>query len=1057
MSNNTIGFACAFALPLALVAVEPIAHWSFDDAANLGKDSIGNNHLTACIATASYGTPKSVVDGRFRDACDLKRSGTVGNAFRGVSGALPTGTNPFTVTAWIRPNNVSQNTAYLILHTPVTGGVPDSWTNNSWDGWYVRFATTGKLAVGFKGWYSCQDGSVGNVLQMDVPSGCHNDGKWHHVAIKRDASGKVRLFWDGAKSAEKTISGSIGSASAIRLGSYSTGNYFSGDYDEVKAWNVALSDDEIIADYHCKQRDYADYAVDISTNLVESAWYLGDISGSGTLTFSGVSSIDLLGLHSFAGTYRLYSADVNFGSFSAPLQPNASSVFDIAGGGSLNLFADATVAGISGEGLLGGVNVAAGKTLTVSGNADAVLNGQINGDGTFVKSGTGTLTVNGESTIGEVEVASGVLAVGRAVPFHSKNMTAYWRFEDSANIGRDLCGNAPMTAMNTDGATVAQTVGKIGMTASLRKGTTVACALVTAGGKVACGSGAFTVAAWIRPNSDSASSAYVLVNRTITGGKPTEWTGASWDGWHVRFWSSSKLAIGYTSNWQTPSSSSSLFVTGDLPNSTCYKDGNWHHVAVTRDEDNKTTLYFDGAKIAEGTITSNQSVPWSAHFAIGGQDSGNSFSGDYDEVQAYNAALTADEVASIYAATKPKSETRIVDEATAHWTFDEIDTDGDKKLFRDTGAANLGADMLNTANSSGQYVECVTGEGINGGAAYVVNPGSYLQLEDGSKAGGNLVQYSWPTFTVSIRIKNVFCYGLDRNPVFCFGNAHSAETCLRLSYEGLSSGGSDTWPQRVRVLPGNSYTNGNNGVVLEDSISSPSENSPWTTYTFVNDMNTKKMKVYRDGSLVQTIPTDGNQNAGSAFNFDLSRVDLGYNTYKTYSGFMVDDLCIFRKRVLSDNEVKRLALEQSGAMDSPFSKSDVAVANNAEIVIDNCDARIKSVSGAGDVTVGAGASLAADDWSGFTGSVGGSGDVVIVGWGPRCRLSKAIIAETGTLRFAAKPSFGSYTIATADTFVLPADFSGWVVEGVKPERYKFKVVGDTFSVNITGGMTISIR
>lgn len=217
------------------------------------------------------------------------------------------------------------------------------------------------------------------------------------------------------------------------------------------------------------------------------------------------------------------------------------------------------------------------------------------------------------------------------------------------------------------------------------------------------------------------------------------------------------------------------------------------------------------------------------------------------------------------------------------------------------------------------------------------------------------------------------------------------------------------------------------------------------------------MKVYRDGSLVQTIPTDGNQNAGSAFNFDLSRVDLGYNTYKTYSGFMVDDLCIFRKRVLSDNEVKRLALEQSGAMDSPFSKSDVAVANNAEIVIDNCDARIKSVSGAGDVTVGAGASLAADDWSGFTGSVGGSGDVVIVGWGPRCRLSKAIIAETGTLRFAAKPSFGSYTIATADTFVLPADFSGWVVEGVKPERYKFKVVGDTFSVNITGGMTISIR
>ena len=249
------GSTCAFALPLMLGAAEPIAHWSFDDVANLGKDSIGNNHLTACIATESYGTPKSVADGRFRGACDLKRSGTIGNAFRGVSGALPTGTNPFTVTAWIRPNNVSLNSAYLILHTPVTGGQPGGWIGNSWDGWYVRFATNGKLGVGFKSWYSCQDGSVANVLQMDVPSGSHNDGKWHHVAIRRDASGKVRLFWDGTKSAEKTISGSIGATSAIRIGTYEAGNYFSGDYDEIKAWNVALSDDEVIADYHCKQRD----------------------------------------------------------------------------------------------------------------------------------------------------------------------------------------------------------------------------------------------------------------------------------------------------------------------------------------------------------------------------------------------------------------------------------------------------------------------------------------------------------------------------------------------------------------------------------------------------------------------------------------------------------------------------------------------------------------------------------------------------------------------------------------------------------------------------------
>ena len=60
--SSAVFCASALASSLMLGAAEPIAHWSFDDAANLGKDSIGNNHLTACIVTASYGTPKSVVE-----------------------------------------------------------------------------------------------------------------------------------------------------------------------------------------------------------------------------------------------------------------------------------------------------------------------------------------------------------------------------------------------------------------------------------------------------------------------------------------------------------------------------------------------------------------------------------------------------------------------------------------------------------------------------------------------------------------------------------------------------------------------------------------------------------------------------------------------------------------------------------------------------------------------------------------------------------------------------------------------------------------------------------
>ena len=229
------GFASVLLASFAFGATKPIAQWSFDDPANLGKDSIGNNNLIACVATESYGTPKTIADGHFGAACDLKRtSGTIGNAFRSVTGNLPTGTTPFTFSAWVRPDSASSATAYLALHQSVTGGKPGGWEGSSWNGWYVRFADTGKLSVCFGGWKDGKTATHAEVLQLAVPATAHNDGTWHHLVVTRDADKKVRLFWDGTKSAEKTITTSVNASSALRLGSYEANNYFSGDYDEVK-------------------------------------------------------------------------------------------------------------------------------------------------------------------------------------------------------------------------------------------------------------------------------------------------------------------------------------------------------------------------------------------------------------------------------------------------------------------------------------------------------------------------------------------------------------------------------------------------------------------------------------------------------------------------------------------------------------------------------------------------------------------------------------------------------------------------------------------------------
>lgn len=1090
----SVGVGCALG---GFAATKPIARWSFDDSANLGKDSQGGNDLTAAVATPSYNTPAQIADGKFSGACDLKRtSGTVGNAMVAKPGKLPTGNDPFTVCAWIRPNSASSSTAYLLIHQQLTGGVPGGWTDNSWNGWYLRFGSATQLSLCFGGWQAGTESKTSNVIGT-VPNTVYKDGKWHLVAVSRDTNNLAKVYLDGVLLASKTVTTVVNADSVFRIGSYEKGNYFSGDYDEIKAWNVALSDEEILREYKIAKIRTNETVVDGSADLSDVDRIYGEVSGEGTLTFGGVGYEELLAPLTFGGTYRAYSAIVDLGYAGTAQAVPAESKLDLACTGGFNVLGDTTVAGLSGEGVLAAVNVAEGTTLTVDSDEDAVLNGRIDGAGAVVKAGSGSLTVKGSSSVKSVTVNAGTLAVGKPVPFHAPGLTSYWRFEDGACLGRDLCEYADMETMATTGGPVVQSDGKFGRSVSLRKGTTVPSALVAPAGKVACGTGSFSVSAWIRPNADSPATAYVLVNRTVTGGVPNAWTGAAWNGWHVRFWNA-KLAIGYTSSWTDPGKSPALFLTGDLPDGTAStKDGKWHQIVVTRDaadtSKSLTTLYFDGEKIAEGVLTSNQNVPWTSRFAIGGQDSGNSFSGEYDEIHVYNnKVLSAETIAANYEATKPLVETRLVDEATARWTFDELVTEGDRKLFKDTGAAGLGCDFLNTANSSGQLVECVTGEGINGGAAYVNYKDTYLQLADGSKAGANLVQYGWPTFTISLRIKNVSQTGLGRNAVFCFGNAKTAEGCLRLSYEGVSIN-PQTAPQIVRILAGNSYSNGTEGVVLDDTISSSGERAPWTTYTFVNEQTTKtiegksvgmgSMKVYRDGVFVKTISTAGNQMESNqtSFKFDLTRLDIGYNTYSKYNGFMVDDLCVFRKRVLSDAEVKRLVREQAGATASPFVTSDVTVAEDATLAVKDGDHSVKSVSGAGEVAIGPYGTLVAGDWTGFTGSVGGEGYLVIdgatapsgtvsanvlvkgfastlagIGGAPLVMTSGRVeIAGTGTIRIAdaasgAALNGGIWPIAAGGSYSIPADLSGWTVEPQPEKSWGFTVRDGRLCVRVKG-------
>lgn len=1054
---------------LALGATKPIAQWSFEDPSDLGKDSIGDNDLVAAVATESYGTPAQISSGKVGCACDLKRTkDVIGNAMYAKAGKLPTGNNPFTVSAWIRPDSVSSSTAYLLIHQSLTGGIPGKWEGSAWNGWYLRFASTTQLSLCFGGWQGGTTANGSNVIAT-VPDTAYKDGLWHLVTVSRDANNVAKVYLDGVLKASKTVTAAVGANSVLRIGSYEKINYFSGDYDEIKAWDEALSDEEILREYKAKSK-IDETIVDGVAELSGVDRVSGTVSGEGTLTFGGINYTELLAPLAFGGVYRTYSAIVDLGYVGTAQALPASSRLDLACTGGFNVMGDTTVAGLSGDGVLSEVSIADGQTLTIADDDDATLAGGLKGKGSVAKSGSGTLTLMGGTSVANVAVDAGVLKA-ETLPFYSQGLVGYWRFEDGAAIGRNLTGHGDFTVMATDGATTAQIAdGRLGRGVSLRRGTTIANALLAPAGAVPAGGSAFTVAAWIRPASDSPKTAYVLVNRTIGGGKPAAWTGAAWDGWNMRFVDGgTKLSVDFETAWREHKDDAQS-LRGSIP-ATAYNDGQWHHVAVARAvqeeyADGKTTyryfvtLYFDGAQIVTKELTVNQSVNKSTRLSVGGHDASNSFSGDYDEVVAFSRALSSDEIAALFAAAKPIAETRISDEATARWTFDELVTEGGQKLFKDTGAAGLGCDFLNTANGSGQLVECVTGEDINGGAAYVNHKDTFLQLADGSKAGANLVQYGWPTFTVSLRIKNVSLTGLGRNPVFCFGDAQGAEGCLRLSYEGTNSN-PGTAPQIVRILAGNSHSNGTAGVVLDDTISSSGEKSPWTTYTFVNNQDVKKMNVYRDGVFVKEISTSGNLSSGSCFSFRLERLDIGYNTYGKYSGFMVDDLCVFRKRVLNDAEVKRLVREQAGVPTVPLTDAAVSVAKDAELHVGAGEYALASLAGTGAVTLDAYATLAVADWSQFAGTLSGTGAVRISKPLPDRKFAQAVIDATGAVAFDAEPDPGRYVVAKADAFAAPDGLLGWkvLVDGreLASDKYVFKVIGDEFVCKVKGGSAIVIR
>ncbi|MGW1957206.1 exo-alpha-sialidase [Streptomyces sp. NPDC001920] len=149
---------------------------------------------------------------------------------------LPLGTGDFTASLFFRYSATSGEQPFLWMGG-IGGTQPQIWLRGEPDNDRVRALITAR-----EGFRTVRTASV-------WAEGAHNDGQWHHLALRRGA-GRLTLFLDGHAVSTADVAGSVSRNSpfGVHIGQRMDGRAFlTGAIDEVRVWNRALGDTEVKA------------------------------------------------------------------------------------------------------------------------------------------------------------------------------------------------------------------------------------------------------------------------------------------------------------------------------------------------------------------------------------------------------------------------------------------------------------------------------------------------------------------------------------------------------------------------------------------------------------------------------------------------------------------------------------------------------------------------------------------------------------------------------------------------------------------------------------------
>jgi YVTN family beta-propeller protein len=542
-----------------------VAAYSFDEGSGTSvKDAsgAGNNGITSSTTWTTAG--------RLGGALVFNGTGALVTVPGTASLRL---TNAMTLEAWVKPTTVSAQWRDVIY--------------KSNDDYYLEGTSSSSSRPAAGGTFAPD-----NVYGPTAPA----VNAWTHLAATYDGA-TLKLYVNGALAASTPRSGTIaGSGGPLQIGGDNgAGQYFAGTIDEVRIYNIAISDAQI--------------RTDMNTPIG---------SGSPTPTPTAPSTADLT------------LTKTHVGSFTQGLSGSYTLTVKNSGAGATSgtvtlrdtLPAGLTPAGISGSGwscTVSSLTCTRGDALAAGGSYPAVtVTVGVSTSAPSSVTNTATVSGGGESNTGN-DSASDVTAIASIVspaPAPGTGLVAAYSFDEGAgNMAQDSSDS------NNDG-----NIRNASWTMAGRLG----------GALAFNGSNAFVNV----PNNASLRLNYAMTLEAWV--KPTT-VSAQWR--DVIYKSNDDYYLEATSSSSSRPAAGGTFAPDNVYGPSSIPVNAWTHLATTYDGAT-LKLYVNGV-LASSVSRSGRINGSSGPLQIGGDNgAGQYFAGLIDEVRVYNVALTAGQIQS---------------------------------------------------------------------------------------------------------------------------------------------------------------------------------------------------------------------------------------------------------------------------------------------------------------------------------------------------------------------------------------------------------------------------